>query len=192
MNKYNKKCKKYKKKNHKIGKITITNLLNERPKTSELRLELEHWEANTVIGKQGKACILTLVDRKSRKILIKKLPSKDSISVRNALIELFSNETCKSITLDRGTEFAKYQEVTMNLNIPFFFPATHAPWQRRTNKNTNGLIRYFIPKGQDISKIYEERIYEIQEALNNRPQKELGYLTPNKVNSSTFSELIKV
>ena len=80
----------------------------------------------------------------------------------------------------------------MNLNIPFFFPDPHAPWQRGTNENTNGLIRCFIPKGQDISKISEERIYEIQEALNNRPRKELGYLTPNEVHSSTFSELIKV
>lgn len=186
------KGKKYKKNNHKIGKIIITNLLNQRPKSSELRLELGHWEADTVIGKQGKACILTLVDRKSRKVLIKKLPSKDSISVRNALIELLSNETCKSITPDRGTEFAKHPEVTMNLNIPFFFPDPHAPWQRGTNENTNGLIRCFIPKGQDISKISEERIYEIQEALNNRPRKELGYLTPNEVHSSTFSELIKV
>ena len=91
------KGKKYKKNNHKIGKIIITNLLNKRPKSSELRLELGHWEADTVIGKQGKSCILTLVDRKSKKVLIKKLSSKDLISVRNVLIELLSNETCKSI-----------------------------------------------------------------------------------------------
>jgi len=96
-----------KKNNHKIGKIIITNLLNQRPKSSELRLELGHWEADTVIGKQGKACILTLVDRKSRKVLIKKLPSKDSISVKNEqafISKVTHRENNVTINLDAVVE----------------------------------------------------------------------------------------
>lgn len=184
------KGKKHKKGKNKVNRIEITNHLKDRPVEAKERLELGHWEADTVIGKQGKACLVTLVDRKSRKVLIEKIKGKDATSVKNAIIELLQNEICKSITPDRGTEFAKHKEVSESLKVKFYFPEAYSPWQRPTNENTNGLIRQFIKKKTDISDIPEDRIYEIQELLNNRPREELLFLTPNEVHNSEFKKII--
>lgn len=172
------------------GKINIVNHIEDRPNKANLREELGHWEADTVIGKQGKACLVTLVDRLSRKVLIKKISSKYAMHVKNALIQMLKKEVCKSITPDRGSEFAKHNEVTMELNIPFYFPKPGQPWQRGSNENTNGLIRQYIPKGKDITNISDEEIFRIQELINNRPRKCLNNLTSNEVHHSYFSKLL--
>lgn len=170
------------------GKINIVNHIESRPEKANLREELGHWEADTVIGKQGKACLVTLVDRLSRKVLIKKIPSKHAIYVKEALISMLENEVCKSVTPDRGSEFAKHHEVTMELNIPFFKPGQ--PWQRGSNENTNGLIRQYIPKGKDMTNISDDEIFRIQELINNRPRRCLNNLTSNEVHNSSFSNLL--
>ena len=103
---------------------------------------------------------------------------------------MLKKEVCKSITPDRGSEFAKHNEVTMELNIPFYFPKPGQPWQRGSNENTNGLIRQYIPKGKDITNISDEEIFRIQELINNRPRKCLNNLTSNEVHHSYFSKLL--
>ena len=125
----------------KRGKIPISHTIHERLESANQRLEIGHWEADTVAGKSGGSCLVTLTDRKSRYLLAGKIDKKLSELVKNKIIELFQTieETkVKTITPDRGKEFSKHSEVTEQLHIPFYFPDPHAPWQRGTNENTNG------------------------------------------------------
>ncbi len=164
------------------GKIIISNPIAERPNEANSRERIGDWEADTVVCKKNHSCFVTLTDRKSRFLLSKKIEAKNSICVRDALIDLLRNEPCYTITPDRGKEFAKHAEVTAALNgLPFYFPLPHHPWQRGTNENTNGLLREYFPKGTDISSYDNAYIQSKVDELNMRPRKCLGYRTPYEV-----------
>lgn len=110
------------------GKIVISNPIAERPNEANNRERIGDWEADTIAGKKNSSCLVTLTDRKSRFLLSKKIKTKNSICVRNALIDLLKNEPCYTITPDRGKEFARHSEVTAALNEkPFYFPLPHHP-----------------------------------------------------------------
>lgn len=168
----------------KRGKIPISHTIHERPESANQRLEIGHWEADTVAGKTGGSCLVTLTDRKSRYLLAGKIDKKLSELVKHKIIELFQTieETkVKTITPDRGKEFSKHSEVTEQLHIPFYFPDPHAPWQRGTNENTNGLIREYLPKTKSMDEIPKETIHKYIEKLNLRPKKVLGWKTPYEI-----------
>ncbi|MDB1726144.1 IS30 family transposase [Enterococcus avium] len=175
------------KKNHveTRGKIRITHSIHDRPKSADDRSEFGHWEADTVAGKTGGACLVTLTDRKSRFLLAGKAPRKKAAYVSEKMIELLSsipNEVVKTITPDRGKEFSNHFAVTEALNnVPFYFPDPHAPWQRGTNENTNGLIREYLPKSKEMDTVDDTTIYRMVEKLNSRPRKCLGWKTPYEV-----------
>ncbi|HJJ48706.1 MAG TPA: IS30 family transposase [Methanocorpusculum sp.] len=129
------------------GKIPISHELNERPVEAELRSRLGDWEADTVLGKIGKACLVTLVDMKSRYLLCCKIEKQTAACVNAAIINLLKNQPLCTITPDRGREFAYHKELTEALNgLQFYFPPPHQPWKRGTNENTNGLLREYFPK----------------------------------------------
>lgn len=105
------------------------------------RERLSGWEANTVSGKRGKTCLVTLTERKSRFLLCKKVEKKSSEPVSKAIISLLHNQPCFTITPDRGKEFSRHAQITAALNdVPFYCPP-HQSWQRGTNENTNGLLK---------------------------------------------------
>ena len=169
----------------KKGKRTsIPNLTSiwERPKESENRKELGHWEGDLIMGKDHKTAIGTLVERSLRYTLIVPLiKTKDSFTTVMRFAEVFNSlpdYLKKSLTYDRGTEMAWHEMFTYKTGIRVYFADPHAPWQRGTNENTNGLIRQFFPKKTDFSKYSEEDYLMVQEFLNNRPKKVLGYRTP--------------
>ena len=164
------------------GKITISYDISERPVDAENRSVIGHFEADTVVGKQGRACLVTLVDRKSRFLICGKAEGKNSTDVSNTMIEVLTGRNALSVTPDRGKEFAKHKEVTEALDgLPFFFPQPHQPWMRGTNENTNGLLREYFPKGKDISDMSREELVHVVALLNLRPRKCLGYKTPYEV-----------
>lgn len=171
-------------KNHieKRGKISVTHTIHERPAAANNRSTVGHWEADTVAGKTGKACLVTLTDRKTRYLLAEKVEKKVSVHVRDSVINLLAplpKSKRKSITPDRGKEFSKHREVTQHLDkIPFYFADPHAPWQRGTNENTNGLLREYFPKTEDLTGCSTEYIHTCIEKLNKRPRKCLGWKTP--------------
>ena len=171
------------------GKIPISHELTERPLEAENRSRLGDWEADTVIGKSGKACLVTLVDRKSRYLLCCKVKRKTSDYVTAALIKLLENQPLHTITPDRGKEFANHKEVTAALGVQFYFPEPHQPWKRGSNENINGLLREYFPKGKDISGIEDEYIQAKVDELNHRPRKCLGYKTPFEVYNSEVLHL---
>lgn len=164
------------------GKIRISNTIHERPQAANERTEIGHWEADTVAGKTGGACLITLTDRKTRFLLGGKIEKKLARLVKEKIIELFTSippEYLKSITPDRGKEFAKHDQVTQKLHdVPFYFPDPHAPWQRGTNENTNGLLREYLPKGKEMDSVSEVSISEYITKLNLRPRKCLDWKTP--------------
>ena len=124
-------------------------------------------EADTVAGVTGKACLVTLVDQKSRYLLCEKVAKKDSISVKQAIIHMLKDSRAKTITPDRGKEFSRHEEISKALNdVQFYFPEPHQPWQRGTNENTNGLLREYFPKKQDLTEIKPSLIRDKALILN--------------------------
>ena len=166
------------------GKIQISNTIHERPLAADDRTEIGHWELDTVTGKTGKACAVTMVDRYSRFCLIGKADKKKSAEVAQIVLALTAKlpiKDVKTITPDRGKEFAKHVEITEETGIEFYFPDPHAPWQRGTNENTNNLLREYLPKSQDMSDIPAPEFAEYAHKLNTRPKKCLGWRTPYEV-----------
>ena len=164
------------------GKIRISHHIEERPLIANNRERLGDWEADTVAGKTGKACLITLTDRKSRFLLCEKAAKKASDEVSEKIIKMLLNEPVKTITPDRGKEFSQHPKITSALgDVPFYFPAPHHPWQRGTNENTNGLLREYFPKNTDITDISDIYIKEMVLELNKRPRKCLNWETPYEV-----------
>ena len=142
------------------------------------------------MGKEGRACLVTLVDRKSRYLLGGKANLKSAKEVNETILKAVRGHKVRSITPDRGKEFAKHAEITEALDgVKFYFPLPHQPWQRGTNENTNGLLREYFPKGKDISNIPEEYIQEKFDELYLRPRKCLNYRTPYEVYFNTSLHL---
>ena len=133
-----------------------------------------------MIGKNHKSAIRTIVERKTRFTLIIKLDSKKADEVAkmfskklNQLQETFK----KSMTYDNGIEMAKHEKITQKTGMKIYFAPPYSSWERGTNENTNGLIRRYLPKGTDFNLVDEKYLMKIQEKLNNRPRKIIGYKT---------------
>lgn len=166
------------------GKIRISNELEKRPKIALERKVIGHMEADTIIGKRGGACVVTMVDMTSRFLLGGKATKKDSASVKKVMLGVLNSlpsRKKKTITPDRGKEFACHEEITQETGIEFYFPPPHSPWDRGTNENTNGLLREYIPKSTNIDALSEEEIALFFDKLNKRPRKCLGWKTPFEV-----------
>ena len=167
------------------GKIPISHPLEERPAEANARSEIGHWEADTVVGKAGGACLITLTDRKSRFLLGKKAPRKAARDVEDEMVAMLlklPSDARRSITPDRGKEFATHASVTNRTGgTPFYFPKPHAPWERGTNENMNGLLREFVPKGSEIDSFSDDEIDAFVDLINHRPKKCLGWKTPFEV-----------
>ena len=139
------------------------------------------------MGKQGTGAIVTLVERKSRIYLTKKVFSNDSGEVAAAIISMLNGykEVCHTITFDNGGEFTQHKEIAAALETETYFAHPYASWERGLNENTNGLLRQFIPKGTDLTAVTDDELRKYQGALNSRPRKCLGFRQPSVV----FAEL---
>lgn len=156
--------------------------IDERPPVVELKERFGDLEIDTIIGKNHKGAILTINDRATSRVWIRKLTGKEAVPV--AKITAWALRKVKNlihtITADNGKEFAKHEEIAQKLEINFYFCKPYHSWERGANENTNGLIRQYIPKGTDFSEVTNKQIKRIENILNNRPRKRLGYLTPNE------------
>lgn len=164
------------------GRMSGKRPLSERPRQADDRSEVGHLEGDTVMGKDGRHCVLTLVDRMTRRTRILKLPARQAAEVNKALIsEVRAGRLkMKSLTLDNGTEFHGYKELEAKLGIKVYFAQPYHSWERGTNENTNGLIRQYLPKGSCFKGLTQQRCNEIERELNDRPRKVLGFSTPNE------------
>ena len=180
--------KKYRKRNllgqDRRGQIPNRNDISKRPEIIEDRQRLGDYEGDTVIGRGHKGVLVTLVDRATRETKIKALPNRKAHIVADGCIELLSNEQTLSITFDNGKEFALHETIADKLGADIYFARPYHSWERGTNENTNGLIRQFLPKSMPFDKLSDETVKAIEDNLNNRPRKVLGFRTPLEVKCS--------
>jgi IS30 family transposase len=162
------------------GRINDRVSIHERPSIVDARTRIGDWEADTIIGQHHKQAIVTLVERKTGLLKMKRVDNKTAQQVSEAMIELLKpvRLQVKTITSDNGKEFAQHKKVKQKLFSSFFFADAYASWQRGTNENTNGLIREYLPKGCDFRQVSDNEIQDIENKLNNRPRKRLGFKTP--------------
>ena len=157
--------------------------IDDRAAIVETRSRIGDWEADTVIGKNHRQAIVSIVERKTGFTLIQKVERKTALAVSQAMIGLLRPHRKKvyTITSDNGKEFAGHEEIASKLKADFYFAHPYSSWERGTNENTNGLIRQYFPKNRDFTTITQQEINMAMERLNNRPRKRLGYQTPSQV-----------
>jgi IS30 family transposase len=184
----NLRCQKQKRKRYaggrdRRGQIPHRRPLSDRPVHIELRKQVGHWECDTVIGANHKGAIVTMVERKSGFSVIVKVSQKTSELVSRAIIEGLRPYMVRVITLtyDNGKEFAGHIQIDQALNSTSYFARPFASWERGSNENFNGLLRQYVPKKRSLNTVTEDEITMIQNRLNNRPRKRLGFKTPAEV-----------
>jgi transposase, IS30 family len=174
--------KKYKDRSKPPKRVLIPNRvsIDLRPPIVETNSELGHWEADTVIGKGHDGALLTLVERRTKYVLIVKLASKQAHPLATAAIKALrrSSLPVKTITFDNGLEFACHQAIARQLGATTYFAHPYHSWERGLSENTNGLIRQYVPKSCPISIVRHTDVSWIEDQLNHRPRKSLGYLSP--------------
>jgi IS30 family transposase len=167
-------------KTDKRGQIIGRKGIETRPKEVEKRERLGDLEIDTIIGKDHKGAILTINDRATGMLWMKKLESKDALKLAEATKELLADYRpfIKTITADNGKEFAAHQLIADAFNIDFYFAKPYASWQRGSNENLNGLIRQYIPKKTNFDTITDDYIQKITDDLNHRPRKRYRFESP--------------
>jgi len=161
------------------GRIGIA----QRPPIVEEKTRLGDWEIDTVIGQNHKGALVTIVDRKSKFTLIKKVDSKHAEGVTAATIALLGpyRDHVLTITSDNGKEFAGHETMSQTLDAQVYFANPYCSWERGLNENTNGLIRQYFPKGSRFEEITDAQVESVMYRLNHRPRKGLNYRTPHSV-----------
>jgi len=173
----------------KSGPVTDFLSIEERPAEVADRIIPGHWEGDLIIGSRNASALGTLLERTTRMTFLVKLENQDAPIVRKAFTEEFRRlpkGLKRTLTYDQGQEMAQHKLFTKETDITVYFAHPHSPWERGSNENTNALLRQYFPKGTDFTKISKRRFKEVQDELNDRPRKTLGWYTPHE----KFAELL--
>lgn len=158
--------------------------IHERPEIVNQRTEFGHWEGDTLVGLGRKHGLHTAYERLSSLIRLTKMADLTALSSLKAQETIYGNLPSlarKSTTLDNGHEHVLHTELKLKLGIQTYFADPYSAWQRGGNENANLWIRYYFPKGTDFRTISQEELKDVEDELNNRPRKRLGYRTPLEV-----------
>lgn len=171
------------------GQIPNRISIDKRPQIVARKGRFGDWEADTIIGARHKGGILSVVERKTKLVRLRKLTTKSAAEMKDACVELLAPLAAKvhTITVDNGKEFCEHQLIAAGLKARIYFAHPYASWERGLNENTNGLIRQYFPKKYDFRKITDQEVQRVEDRLNDRPRKTLGYLTPNEVSFKQLS-----
>ena len=162
----------------KRGTIPDCVSIEKRSPEAASRSRIGDWEGDTVAGKWRTGCFMTLVDRKTRFLVSRKLEDHKAQTLRESICSSLQGLPCMSLTVDNGKEFAAHKETSAGLGAPIYFCHPHSPWERPTNENTNGLLRQFFPKYTSFLAVTQEHLDWAVDLLNNRPRKCLHWRTP--------------
>lgn len=156
--------------------------IDQRPSVVDERVRFGDLEIDTVIGKNHKGALLTINDRVTGLVWIRKLSGKEAAPLTEAAVKALHpiKDIIHTITADNGKEFSFHEKIAEELNISIYFAKPYHSWERGANENTNGLIRQYFPKGTDFGDITPEQVMHVQNILNSRPRKRLGYMTPKE------------
>jgi IS30 family transposase len=162
------------------GRVAI----DQRPSIVETRERIGDWEGDTLEGAKGKGALATHVERKSRFLIAAKLADKKAATMNAQSLMSFQKlprAVRQTLTVDNGKEFSLFKELEEKTGLTVYFADPYAAWQRGTNENTNGLLRFYFPKGTDFQAISKEELDLVIEKLNHRPRKCLNYQTPHEI-----------
>ena len=163
-----------------LGQIKDAISIRERPAAVEDRAIPGHWEGDLIAGSKN-SFIATLVERRTRYVMLAKVGGKETQTVVAALttqVQHLPRELRQTLTWDRGKELADHKSLTLATDLDIYFCDPHSPWQRGTNENTNRLLRQYFPKGTDLSVHTQEHLDAVARELNERPRKTLNYFSP--------------
>jgi IS30 family transposase len=165
------------------GQIPNRISIDKRPKIVASKGRYGDWEADTIVGAHHKGGILSAVERKSKLTRLRKLATKSAVEMKDNTIELLRPLAARvhSITIDNGKEFCEHELIAIGLQTRIYFAHPYASWERGLNENTNGLVRQYFPKKFDFAKFSAKDLQQVEDRLNNRPRKTLGFRTPNEV-----------
>jgi len=166
------------------GHIPNMRPIAERPAEVTTRTVPGHWEGDLLKGACNRSAVGTLVERTTRLVILARMDGTDARSAREGFTKKLRHVPAplrKTLTYDRGKEMADHEQLAHRLSIQVFFADPHAPWQRGTNENTNGLLRQYLPKGTDLSHYTQRELNAIAHRLNTRPRKCLDFATPLEV-----------
>ena len=165
------------------GQIPNRTSIDKRPQIVARKGRFGDWEADTIVGARHKGGIVSLVERKSKLIRLHKLATKEATEMRQTSVALLQPLAAKvhTITVDNGKEFCQHEQMAADLQARIYFAHPYASWERGLNENTNGLVRQYFPKKYEFARITNSDLQQVEDLLNNRPRKTLGYRTPNEV-----------
>jgi transposase, IS30 family len=162
----------------------------QRPPEVDDRAVPGHWEGDLILGQAGRSAIATLVERQTRFLMLVRLPQgRGAESVRLALTETIQRlpeALRRTLTWDQGKEMAEHARFSIDNNVQVYFCDPSSPWQRGTSENTNGLLRQYFPKGDDLARYTQPDLDRVADELNGRPRQTLNWLKP----SEAFDQLI--
>lgn len=159
--------------------------IDERPAIVDHRVRIGDWESDTITSKDNAPGLNSLVERKIGLVFLTKLSDKTTAAttgaISNRLSSLSPYHLCHTLTLDNGSENQDWQRIEKEIGTKCFFAHPYHSWERGTNENTNGLVRWYFPKGTDFRTITDKEIARVEYALNTRPRKRLGWRTPLEI-----------
>jgi IS30 family transposase len=165
------------------GRFADRRSIHDRPADVAARRRLGDWEADTVRPARGAGVLVTLVERRSGFARVGWSPDGTAEAVALSILDRLGRikRFVHTVTCDRGSEFAEDHVLEKQLRARVYFADPHSPWQRGCNENFNGLLRQFFPRQRDFSTITAQELQAVEDRLNDRPRKRLGYLTPSEV-----------
>ena len=155
--------------------------IDTRPSMVSARSRIGDWEGDSIVSSHNTIGLNSLVDRKSGILLLSKLSGRTAKTTREVVSKRLEDLPAHTLTLDNGTENQEWRETEEVTRARVYFAHPYHSWERGTNENTNGLVRWYFPKGTDFANVSEEEIADVEYALNTRPRKRLGYRTPLEV-----------
>jgi IS30 family transposase len=158
--------------------------IDERPKVIERRSRLGDWEGDTMLGRDKRVRIVTVVDRRSGYLIAYLLPKHNAELLTKLAVQKLKRlpkENRRTLTLDNGTEFSDWERLEKQTGITIYFAYPYHSWERGTNENTNGLLRQYFPKSMDFNLITPIELADVVKRLNDRPRKRLKFKSPRQL-----------
>jgi transposase, IS30 family len=155
--------------------------ISSRPKSAQARRVAGHWEADTIVSRASRPVLQIVAERKTRYILLNKMPNREAASMRKTLNKAMCKlptQLRKTITYDNGKENVEHLRVNAVLGTKSFFCAPYTSQEKGTVENRAGLVRRHFPKRTDFAKLNRAKVKSVEHWVNNRPLKCLGFLTP--------------
>jgi IS30 family transposase len=165
-------------------KLLAKRRIDQRPASIQRRVRYGHWEGDSVVGAGQSGYIATFVERKSGYLMAYKMERPTAAAFAAAATTGFAgipDRYRRTLTLDNGTEMSDYEVIEKNTGLGVYFAYPYHSWERGTNENTNGLLRYFFPKKTSFAGVTQEQVDRAVRLLNTRPRKRLGYRTPEQM-----------